>query len=103
MEEVFYPLEMDISQQGVEGMNTFNVLVVTPESIRKFAETYKKANKSFPDRNLLVFPDYSWDLVVDRVNRIVESCARESWNESVACLNRYFGWEYEDYHRFPPA
>jgi hypothetical protein len=103
LDEVFYPLDMDIGQFGATGSNIFYVLIATPEALRRQAEEYRRANRVFPDRNLLVFPDYSWDFVVSRVDRIVKLCTRESWNESVTCLNRYFAWEYEDYFRFPPA
>ena len=102
IDRVFFPLEIEIGERGAKDANVFYALVATPEALRKQAAMYEKAKRPFPDRNLLVLPEYSWRSLEDRIERIVASCARDSWNESVACLNRYFRWEYEDYFRLPP-
>lgn len=102
-QEIFYPLEIDLGQKGFEGANVFDVLVATPEALQKHWDEYKRSNRQFPDRNLLVFGEYSWNLVHERVKKIVKSCERDTWQESVVCLNRYFRWEYEDHNLFPPS
>ena len=90
--EILFCLEMEIGEKGKEGGHLFQVLVATPEAIRHFCKKYDRT----VDRNLLIILDYSWTEIDMRIRRIVESCCRDNWNNSMLCLNRYFKWEYEE-------
>jgi hypothetical protein len=48
-------LDIDIGQNGVKGTNVFDVLITTPEALRKHWVEYKKNQRAFPVRNVLVF------------------------------------------------
>jgi hypothetical protein len=95
-EEVFVQLTINIGERGNAGGYLFQLMVVTPEGLRAFAQKYP--NLDFPNRALIVFSDYTWDIVVQRLRKIVAHCTRDTWQQSVACLQRYFEWEYEDYN-----
>lgn len=90
--EVFFPLCIEVGERGKSGGNLFQVVVATPEGIRSFGEKYGQ----LPDRNVLVCLDYEWVQIEARVSRIVASCARDSWQESMSSLQRFFQWEYEE-------
>jgi hypothetical protein len=92
LEDVHFPVEMEIGETGVEGADLFGVMVATPEGLRRYAK-----NDVISERGLLVLSEFSWEIVRKSLDRILEECADESWNESVLRLQRYFHWEYEDY------
>jgi hypothetical protein len=46
---------------------------------------------------LLVLSSYSYAVLRDHVQRVVDRCEAETWPEVCANLQRYFQWEYEDY------
>jgi hypothetical protein len=43
--------------------------------------------------------EYSWELVLDHVNKVLEICEGENWPEVADKLSPYFHWEYEDYQQ----
>ena len=45
----------------------------------------------------LVISHFDWKQLSALLDDIVRDCARGSWEESCAVLQRYFNWEYEDY------
>lgn len=93
LDEVNYVLDIEIGEQGIDGSYSFQLRVTTPEGLRKIADAYPN---NMPDRAVLILPDYSWDNVLKRINGIIDICSRNNWHESIACLQRYFIWEYED-------
>jgi hypothetical protein len=96
-DEVYVTLFIEIGVPERPRGNFFQAVIATPEGLRRHAEEHSE----IPDRNLLLCLDYNWTDVEERIARIVASCARDTWGESVACLQRYFEWEYEDWRPDP--
>ena len=92
-EDIFFQLSIEVSEVGCDGGNQFQLVVATPEGIRSFMEQHDQA---FLDRSLIVLREYSFLNLKERLTQILNECSRDSWNESIACLQRYFQWEYED-------
>jgi hypothetical protein len=95
LKEVYYHLGFDVAETGVDGSHDFGVRIATPAGMQ--AVLKRRPGFAFPDRNLLVFSRYSWRIVSGRLNRILRDCSRDTWEESIACPQRYWHWEYEDY------
>ncbi len=93
LEDVYFHLEIEIGEVGKKGTYLFELVVATPEGLRNFVQT---TNQPFPDRDILVISEYDWQAVIKRLNAIVEHCSRDTWENSIRCLQRYFLWEYED-------
>ena len=91
---VYFHLAIEIGEAGNQGGDFFDLVVATPEGLREYS---KEFGVELPDRCLLVFSEYGWSALVRRLESILESCARDTWEESVLCLQRYFHWEYEDF------
>ena len=87
-------ITIEIGEKGKEGGHLFQFLAATPQGLEKVARDHP--GHEFPDRNILVFAVYSPNSLLSRVNRIIDSCARGNWQESIDCLQRFFQWEYED-------
>ncbi|HFZ7564029.1 TPA: Imm8 family immunity protein [Salmonella enterica subsp. enterica serovar Waycross] len=47
------------------------------------------------DNRVIVIDYYILRKVIEN---ILKKCTRENWEESCLVLQRYFSWEYEDYH-----
>jgi hypothetical protein len=92
LEEVWVALEMEIGLAGDEKADLFQVVVATPEGVRKHAR-----EDVISKRGMLILSRFSSDVLKEALNQILSECAADSWNESVLKLQRYFYWEYEDY------
>ena len=91
--EVFFHLEFEIAELGKKGANVFQVVVATPQGLSWFAQTF---DAELPERAVLLLEQYSWDLLLDKLSSIVQTCTKDSWQDSIDQLRLYFMWEYED-------
>tara|TARA_R110002111_G_scaffold100976_6_gene156542 strand:+ start:102550 stop:102933 length:384 start_codon:yes stop_codon:yes gene_type:complete len=98
-DEVYFSCEFNIEPDDCSAAgHNFFIIVATPEGLAKKAMEFDTTDEKFIiDRNLIIMKNYSWGAFVDHLNEIVTACTRETWNESVLCLQRYFLWEFEDY------
>jgi hypothetical protein len=93
-EEVCFLLELEVGERGVDKRDLFQVMVATPEGLRKLTPS---DGSVISDRALLVLSEFSWPLLHATLRRILDRCASRDWSETVLRLQRYFEWEYEDY------
>lgn len=91
LDEVYFPLHIEIGQSGMEGGALFQVLIATPEALRRFGDLHGQIS----DRNLLVCLQYDWPALDRRIRRIVAGCQKDTWHESIQSLQRFFEWEHE--------
>jgi hypothetical protein len=92
LEDVYFPLELEIGLAEKESASLFQIMVATPEGLRRNAK-----ETIISERGMLVLSEFSWKIVHDALDRIIASSAGDSWQETVLRLQRYFFWEYEDY------
>ena len=102
-ESVYFHLEIEVGECGVSGGNVFQLIVATPEGVRahhvgeasKSFLSLKATNKSFGKNTLLIIKDYRWEKLLERLNQIVKSCERDTWEQTIYELRKNFFWEYE--------
>lgn len=102
-ESVYFQLEIEVGECGVSGGNLFQLIVATPEGFRvhhvgeakKSFLSLKAINKSLGKNSLLIINDYSWERLLERLNQIIKSCEKETWEQSIYELRKNFFWEYE--------
>lgn len=97
-EPFLYCLAFEVSEVGKIGGNYFQALVSNPEGLRFYKQDndYGRFGKN-PQRGVIILQDYSWQAVVDRLNKELQNCTRLTWQDSIECLSKKFLWEYEDY------
>lgn len=90
-EQVFLGLDLEIGLRGERASNMFHV--------RAHARGLAAAWRRFcmVKHRTLVISHFDWKQLSALLDDIVRDCARGSWEESCAVLQRYFNWEYEDY------
>lgn len=49
------------------------------------------------DKYAIVLTEYSWNLVLERVNNILEKCHGNNWSEISEKLSNHMYWEFENY------
>jgi Immunity protein 8 len=96
--EVFFVLQFDIGLKGLPGSNSFQALFATREGLAARVERHIPLDAD-SCRILYLIEDYSWSKVEEIILATVEKCRRDSWEESVAALSKYFHWEYENYEK----
>jgi hypothetical protein len=94
LDDVYYYLEMTIGREDSPGGDLFGLMVVSPQA-RRACPSSSRPNR----RWLFVTTEYSWQVVVDHVNKVLDTCEGETWRDVSRKLSRYFYWEYEDYQR----
>ncbi|EBG0691719.1 hypothetical protein DNW06_04680 [Salmonella enterica subsp. enterica] len=91
LEDTYVAVDLCLGMNdGEKGSNYFYVKVATPEALRK-----RSKNFLISDNRVIVIDYYILRKVIEN---ILKKCTRENWEESCLVSQRYFSWEYEDYH-----
>jgi len=93
--DIYFLVEMEIGEAGVEGADLFQVIVATPEALRAKS---KVGTNVIRERSTLIVSNYDWLEISKSLENIVRKCESETWAISTFNLQRYFKWEYEDYN-----
>ncbi|EKA0956789.1 hypothetical protein OJ874_004963, partial [Escherichia coli] len=64
-----------------------------PEALRKRAKRFL-----ISENRMIIIDRFDYKLLLESINNILKKCTRDNWDESCYMLQRYFSWEYEDYH-----
>ena len=94
LRDVYLGLEIEIGTKDSGAADIFQVVIATPEGLRRILDTYRDFHEF--GRFRIIVKQYNWQKTEEIIRERVASSQRESWEESVALLCRYFGWEYED-------
>ena len=92
--EIDYELELTIGYRGDEIDSRFSVRVVTPEAL---SVCQRGSAWVLADRAVLTISRLDMTNLEDYLECIVSSCTLGSLHASVAALQQYFRWEYDDY------
>ena len=86
-----------IGPMGEKGEEIFYLTVCTPQ----WLANYVSREKYIFGIHRLIVERYNWDLIEDVVRRLCRRISGKSWQEVTTKLNRFAGWEYEDYEECP--
>jgi len=93
-QNVNFLLEINIGVVDEDSSDIFQVIIATPKGLNA---NINGSESLLIDRACLVFSEYSWENVINKVSEILVLCSADNWKESTTKLQRYFHWEYEDY------
>ncbi|KAA8995768.1 hypothetical protein FJU30_23775 [Affinibrenneria salicis] len=94
LEDTYVAVDLCIGMNdGESGSNYFYVKIATPEALRKRSKDFL-----IFDNRVIVIDHFDYFLLRKIIENILKKCTRENWDESCLVLQRYFSWEYEDYH-----
>jgi hypothetical protein len=97
LDDLHYYLEMTIGPDNEPGGQLFGLMVVSPHAWRARPSS-SRLNRLLEDRRHLFLTEYSWQAVLDYVNKVLDICQDETWPEVARKLSQYFYWEYEGPH-----
>ena len=76
-----------------QGINLFYFTLTTPEALLEKPEI----NFLLVKNRTIVVRYFDYEKFILEIKQIVLNCYRPTWEESIAELLKYFGWEYENY------
>jgi hypothetical protein len=71
--------------------DNFDLQVCTPRWLEKTVRWPRSG------RHMLIVRQYDFSSIEHWINDCVSKCEGETWSEVANKLERYFGWEFEDY------
>ncbi|MFC6651477.1 Imm8 family immunity protein [Paenibacillus rhizoplanae] len=81
-----------IAEENDIGSDCFHFQVLTPE----FVLNSLCENKILNGRGIFIVQNYSEELLVTEINKILQDCIRPTWDEAAIAINRYLSWEYDN-------
>lgn len=86
-------IDIDVGYEDEKISATFSVQVC---SFTWLAHHYSIEGPRW-GRHLLVVGQYDAEEIKLAIETQINACSRETWEESIEMLSRYFAWEFEDY------
>lgn len=86
-------VEFKVGVEGVEGSDDFRVLVCSPNWL--VAEM--SSDGAAWGRHTLLMREFSCELIVKKINLLVENLPDNDWATAAQSLSRFAEWEFEDY------
>ena len=86
-------LTMQIGPCESIGSDYFNLQVCTPKALSDLL----LVEKFSLGRGLFIVKNFDYQLIINSIDEFVSSIERESWEEILKELVKYFSWEYDDY------
>lgn len=91
-----FPLQLIIGPKDEAGEESFDVMVCTPTWIsRNFAK-----DEIIMGRHYLILFEYHYERLINRINKYLQQCSGETWQEVANKVGRLGLWEFEDYQEF---
>lgn len=78
-----------IGPKDGSGFELFNANIVTPNNV----PTSKKAK-------YIKIVEYDFELVIKKVNDLLNNFESDDWNETSSYLNHYLDWEFDNYKEY---
>ena len=86
-------LQVLAGPRGAEGEESFDVLVCTPEWLKRG----HKSTDFIIGRHYLIVFEYDYDRLFKYLDEYCSRCHGETWQEIAGQLGRLGKWEFEDY------
>ena len=90
-DDFYVKLEVDIGIEGINGSDLFMFSVISP----KYLETSFSNHEILLGKGLLVTKDYNINAIENRINKILETCSKETWEQTAIEISKYCRWEFE--------
>jgi hypothetical protein len=90
--DIYITFTCAIGLENEQGGDFFDITVCSPE--------YLISNDMFENkiiRHVLLVRDYDFEKILNIINKYIDKCDGNDWNDISFKLSRYFQWEYEDY------
>jgi hypothetical protein len=87
-------IQADIGPVGTDGADTFEFIVCTPKALSRRLDDDPRP---FWARGTLIVRTFSWHAAEAAMHQFVRSVSGSDWTEVSMKLNRFLGWEFEDY------
>ena len=95
--EIFaFGLQFYAGEQGGNGEDSFDLIVVTPKWL-----LFNSEEKIIVGRHKLIVFNYNYHKLKEFISSYVEECTGATWKEVAQKIGRLGQWEFEDYQECP--
>lgn len=88
-----FVLQLLIGPKNQEGAEAFQVTVCTPTWLSK---SFNKDDIVIGRHHLILF-EYNYERLLNRINKYLQQCMDETWEQVAIKVGRFGLWEFEDY------
>lgn len=96
IEDFVMHLEACINTEGDKGADCFSFRIMTPKRLEKLS----KGIGAMLIRSVFIVKGSNMEeninYITEEIKKLLEGCARESWEETALAINYYLNWEYYD-------
>jgi hypothetical protein len=82
--------QLVIGPKDGEGEEAFNFVVITPAH-------FARGSEARWGRGKLIVPAFEWSVLAQAIAKLLAQCARPTWGEVVAELNKELFWQFDGY------
>lgn len=87
---------LEVGTNELKGADIFYLEVVSPSWIKQELEKYPILS----GRHYLILEKWNYDVVLNYINKYLEKCTGENWDEIGPKVARIAKWEFEDYQPY---
>jgi hypothetical protein len=86
-------LQLFIGPEDGDGYESFDVMICTPQWL---SEQHGKEDIVIGRHHMIVF-EYNYQRIIQRIDRYIQSCTGETWQEVAQKVGWLGQWEFENY------
>jgi hypothetical protein len=86
-------IQLFIGPKDGDGSESFDIIICTPQWL---SERYNKQDIIMGRHHLIVF-EYNYERIIQRINKYLQHCKGETWQQVAEKVARLGLWEFEDY------
>ncbi|WP_342435894.1 Imm8 family immunity protein [Paenibacillus sp. FSL L8-0436] len=83
---------LDVGSEEVHGTDQFYATVANANGLRDFFI----GEIVVPIRGLLLIKSFDISLIKSEIQKILDKCSKDTWEETAKSINRYFPWEFDE-------
>ena len=91
LDDFYIQIQADIGPKGGKGSETFTFYAVSPKRLQHLLD----GKQIRIGRGLLIMNDYDIKLIEATIERLVDTCRKETWDEVAMNISKYAYWEYD--------
>lgn len=87
-------IDLDIGTDDSDGSSIFSVCICSPKWI--LHNCYQNQGVTL-GACMIIMNEFNHSIIKAEIEKILKECSKETWEQSLSHLLRFFSWEFEDY------
>ncbi|WP_249901844.1 Imm8 family immunity protein [Paenibacillus sp. PK3_47] len=83
---------LDVGSEKVHGADQFYATLATANGLKAFFTD----EAAIAIRGLLLVKSFDISLIKAEIQKILDRCSKDTWEETAVSINRFFPWEFDE-------